>query len=257
MDGASFHGQQRLAQPKGNLIIGPFAKTEFYASWGKGLHSNDVRCVFGTVAAEGVQASGVSTSLLASTTGVELGMRSNIIPKLQLQIAVFQQDFGSELTYNADTGQDEAGAPSRRQGIEVGGQYHPFKWLELNADLAFSKPHYHTDDLAAYGLGPWSGGLQRRRLGTHSLDDGHQYPLDGGYSEWNLDVSLCPAQELQIHRKHLQPVLAARMRQRTITAPAACPASRPRASPVSRPISWSQGRHVSRWLKPSDLMWAR
>lgn len=211
MDGSSFHGQQWLAQPKASLIVGPFAKTEFYASWGKGFHSNDVRGVFGTVAAEGVQASGVATPLLASTTGVELGMRSNIIPKLQLQLAVFQQDFGSELTYNADTGQDEAGAPSRRQGIEVGGQYHPFKWLELNADLAFSKPRYHTSNLAAYGLdqpyiadapnfiysagalvnglGPWSGALQWRRLGTHSLNDGEKYPQDGGYSEWNLDVS--------------------------------------------------------------------
>jgi outer membrane receptor protein involved in Fe transport len=93
----------------------------------------------------------------------------------------------------------------------VGGQYHPFKWLELNADLAFSKPRYHTNDLAAYGLeqpyiadapnfiysagvlinglGPISGGLQWRRLGTHSLNDGTKYPQDGGYSEWNMDVS--------------------------------------------------------------------
>jgi hypothetical protein len=211
IDGSSFHGQQWLAQPKANLIIGPFARTEFYASWGKGFHSNDVRGVFGTVAAEGVQATGVATPLLSSTTGVELGLRSNLIPRLQLQLAVFQQDFGSELVYNPDTGQDEAGAPSRRQGIEVGGQYHPFKWLELNADLAFSKPRYHTGDLAAYGLaqpfiadapnfiysagalvnglGPWSGALQWRRLGTHSLDDGHEFPRDGGYSEWNLDIS--------------------------------------------------------------------
>jgi len=211
MDGSHYAGQQWLAQPKANLIIGPFAKTEFYASYGKGFHSNDARGVFGTVAAEGIQANGVTTPLLASTTGFELGMRSNLIPKVQLQLAVFQQDFGSELTYNADTGQDEAGAPSRRQGIEVSGQYHPFKWLEFNADLAFSKPRYHTSDLAAYGLdepyiadapnfiyslgvlvnglGPVSGALQWRRLGTHSLDDGHKYPQDGGYSEWNLDVS--------------------------------------------------------------------
>lgn len=211
MDGNHYAGQQWLAQPKVNLIVGPFAKTEIYASYGRGFHSNDARGVFGTVAAEGIQASGVATPLLASTTGFELGMRSNLIPRLQLQLAVFQQDFGSELSYNADTGQDEAGAPSRRQGIEVGGQYHPFKWLELNADLAFSKPRYHTNDLAAYGLeqpyiadapnfiysagvlinglGPISGGLQWRRLGTHSLNDGTKYPQDGGYSEWNMDVS--------------------------------------------------------------------
>jgi hypothetical protein len=98
-------------QPKVNPV-GPFAKTEFYASYGRAFHSNDARGVFGTVAAEGIQASGVATPLLASTTGFELGMRSNLIPRLQFQLAVFQQDFGSELSYNADTGQDEAGAPA-------------------------------------------------------------------------------------------------------------------------------------------------
>jgi outer membrane receptor protein involved in Fe transport len=167
-----------------------------------------------------VQATGVSTPLLAATTGFELGLRTNIIPRVQVQIAAFQQDFGSELVYNPDTGQDEAGAPSRRQGIEVGGQYHPFRWLELNADLAFSKPRYHTSDLAAYGLDQpfiadapnfiysagvlvngfhnFSGGLQWRRLGTHSLDDGHEYPKDGGYSEWNLDVSYAAPHGLKL-----------------------------------------------------------
>jgi outer membrane receptor protein involved in Fe transport len=96
MDGNHYAGQQWLAQPKVNLIVGPFAKTEIYASYGRGFHSNDARGVFGTVAAEGIQASGVATPLLASTTGFELGMRSNLIPRLQLQLAVFQQDFGSE-----------------------------------------------------------------------------------------------------------------------------------------------------------------
>lgn len=209
--GTGGRGQQWLVQPKGSLIVGPFAKTELYASWGKGFHSNDVRGVFGTVPSQGTSLAGGTTPFLASTKGFELGLRTNIIPKLNLQVAAFQQDFGSELTYNADTGQDEAGAPSRRQGIEFSGQYHPFRWLELNADLAFSKPRYHTDTLAAYGLdepyiadapnfiysagvlvnglGAFSGALQWRRLGTHSLDDGHKYPMDGGYSEWNMDVS--------------------------------------------------------------------
>ena len=77
-------------------------------------------------------------------------MRTNIIPRLSLQFAVFQQDFKSELVYNPDSGQDEAGAPSRRQGIEISGQYHPFLWLELNA--------------------------------------GEAEPIDHGYSEFNLDI---------------------------------------------------------------------
>lgn len=203
-------GGQWLVQPKGSLILGPWGRTEFYFSMGRGFHSNDVRGVFGTVPEQGTSLAGGTTPMLSRTTGMELGLRTGIVRGLQVQLAVFQQDFGSELVYNADSGQDEAGAPSRRQGIEVSAQYHPLRWLELNTDLAFSKPRYRTADLAAYGLnepyiadapnfiysagilldglGGWSGSLQWRRLGTHSLDDGNKYPQDSGYSEWNIDI---------------------------------------------------------------------
>jgi outer membrane receptor protein involved in Fe transport len=208
---ASGRGDQWLFQPKGSLILGPWAKTELYFSAGRGFHSDDVRGVFGTVPEEGVPLAGGPTPLLASTTGYEIGLRSDIIPRLSLQVAAFQQDFKSELIYNADSGQDEASAPSRRKGIEFSGQYHPFRWLELNADLAFAKPRYRVANLADYGLngpyiadapnfiysagvlvdnlGGWSGGLQWRRLGTHSLSDGDKYPQDKGYSEFNVDVA--------------------------------------------------------------------
>lgn len=209
-NGDSGRGQQWLFQPKASLILGPWAKTELYLSYGRGFHSNDVRGVFGTVPGQGAPLATGPTTLLVSTTGMEFGLRSDIIPKLNLQLAVFQQDFKSELSYNADSGQDEASAPSRRQGVEISGQYHPFRWLELNADLAFSKPRYRTDDLAAFdlagpfiadapnfiysagilvdGLGRWSGSLQWRRLGTHRLSDGDENPTDNGYSEFNLNV---------------------------------------------------------------------
>jgi outer membrane cobalamin receptor len=208
--GTRGRGDQWLFQPKGSLILGPWARTELYFSAGRGFHSDDVRGVFGTVPEEGTSLAGGKTLLLAATNGYEIGLRTDIISRLTLQFAAFQQDFKSELTYNPDTGQDESGAPSRRRGIEISGQYHPFHWLELNADLAFAKPRYHTNDLAAYGLdapyiadapnfiysagllidnlGPWSGSLLWRRLGTHHLNDGEAYPTDKGYSEFNLNV---------------------------------------------------------------------
>jgi outer membrane receptor protein involved in Fe transport len=209
--GTGGRGDQWLLQPKANLVFGPFAKTEVYLSWGRGFHSDDVRGVFGTVPEQGIPLAGGATPLLASTTGEEIGLRTDVIPKVHIQIAAFQQDFKSELTYNADTGQDEAGAPSRRRGLEFSAEYHPFRWLELNTDLAFTKARYHTNDLAAYGLagpfiaeapkftgsfgvlvsnlGPWSGGLQWRRLGPYPLIDGDKLPESKGYSEFNLDVA--------------------------------------------------------------------
>ena len=209
-NGGGGRGHQWLFQPKGSLILGPWARTELYFSYGRGFHSDDVRGVFGTVPGEGIPLAGGPTPLLARTTGKEIGLRSDILPKVNLQLALFEQDFGSELAYNPDVGQDEAGAPSRRKGVEVSAQYHPFHWLELNTDLAFSRPRYRGDNLAAFGLagpyiadapnfiysagilvddlGPWSGSLQWRRLGTHHLSDGDAFPTDKGYSEFNLDV---------------------------------------------------------------------
>ena len=221
ISGFSGAAHQFLFQPKGSLVLGPFFKTELYLSAGRGFHSDDVRGVFGTVPLEGIPGAAGQTPLLASTTGEEVGLRTNLVPHLQAQIAVFRQDFRSELTYNADVGQDEASAPSRRQGIEVSAQFRPTPWLELNTDLSFSKARYQGD-LASFGLdgpyisnapsfigsfgilvddlGPWFGGLQWRKLGPYPISDGDRLPEDKGYSEVNLDIGykVTPKLKLQV-----------------------------------------------------------
>ena len=205
-------GSQTVPQPKGSLILGPWLKTEVYVSAGRGFHSDDVRGVFGTAPLEGFPGVAGKTPFLATATGEEVGLRTNIIPKVQVQVAMFQEDFQSELTYDQDAGEDSASAPSRRQGIELSGQYHPFDWIELNTDLAFSKARYNASpaELAEFGLngpfianaptfigsfgvlvdnlGPWFGGLQWRNLGPYPVVDGQQFPRDKGYGEVNLDV---------------------------------------------------------------------
>ena len=198
-----------LFQPKGSIILGPWALTELYLSAGRGFHSDDVRGVFGTVPIEGIPGAAGKTPLLAPTDGVELGVRTNVVPKLSMQLAVFQQDFKSELAYDADVGLDTASAPSRRQGVELSAEYHPLRWIEFNTDLAESKARYRGD-VSAFGLGgdyianapsfigsfgvlvdnlgPWFGGLQWRKLGAFPINDGEKYPEDPGYSELNLDA---------------------------------------------------------------------
>jgi outer membrane receptor protein involved in Fe transport len=203
---------QTLFQPKGSLILGPWFQTEIYITAGRGFHSDDVRGVFGTVPIEGIPSLAGKTPLLAPTVGEEVGVRTNIVPKLSVQMAVFQEDFSSELTFDEDQGQDAATAPSRRQGVEVSGEYRPFNWIEFNTDLAFSKARYTASpaQLAKFGLdgpyignapsfigsfgvlvdnlGPWFGGLQWRDLGPYPISDGDKFPTDKGYSEFNLDV---------------------------------------------------------------------
>jgi outer membrane receptor protein involved in Fe transport len=211
-DGSKLQGNQCLLQPKGSVVVGPFYKTELYLSAGRGFHSDDVRGVFGTVPLEGVPGIAGKTPLLAPADGYEVGVRTNIVPKVQIQIALFQEDFQSELAYDADQGQDAASGPSRRQGIELSAQYKPIRWLELNTDLAFSKARYQGDaaTLARYGIdggafianapsfigsfgvladhGLWFGGLQWRALGAYPLTDGPPEPKDKGYSEFNANL---------------------------------------------------------------------
>jgi outer membrane receptor protein involved in Fe transport len=149
---------------------------------------------------------------MSPATAEEIGVRTNIIPKVQVQLAVFQEDFNSELAYDQDQGEDTPSAPSRRDGVEVSAQYHPFRWLEFNTDLAWSRARYRgsAETLAEFGLNqpfianaptfigsfgilvdnldPWFGGLQWRDLGRYPIVDGEHDPEDKGYSEVNLDV---------------------------------------------------------------------
>jgi outer membrane receptor protein involved in Fe transport len=209
INGFSGSGSQTLFQPKGSLVLGPWEKTELYLSAGRGFHSDDVRGVFGTVPIEGEPVAAGRTPFLAPAIGEEVGLRTNIIPKVALQLSVFQETFQSELAYDADAGQDTASAPSRRQGVEFSGQYKPLPWLELNTDLAFSKARY-TGDFASFNLeqpfianapsfigsfgvivddlGPWFGGLQWRALGKYPINDGEEFPQDKGYAEFNADI---------------------------------------------------------------------
>jgi hypothetical protein len=210
--GISGSQTESLPQPKGSLILGPWFKTELYVSAGEGFHSDDAREVFLTVPYEGPNPD-FRAQLLAPTTGEEVGLRTYITPKAQAQIAVFQEDFSSEQLYDQDQGEDQASAATRRQGVEVSVQYHPFNWIELNADLDFAKARYRdslSDLEARFGLdghyvanapsftgsigvlvdnlGPWYGGLNVRDLGPYPVNDGDQYPQAKGYTEVNIDA---------------------------------------------------------------------
>ncbi len=210
-EGTKGSTSQTLPQPKGSLIFGPFYKTEVYLSDGEGFHSDDAREVFHTVPYEGTTVP-FTPQLLAKANSEEVGLRTDLIAKMQVQLTAFQEDFSSEQLYDQDQGEDQASAPSRRQGVEASVQYHPKPWLELNTDLAWSKARYR-DSLAeletVYGvhgryianapsfigsfgvlvdnLGPWYGGLQWRDLGPYPVNDGEDYPHDKGYSEVNAD----------------------------------------------------------------------
>ncbi|CAN5195095.1 hypothetical protein BH09PSE2_BH09PSE2_22270 [soil metagenome] len=201
--------QASLFQPKASLVLGPFYKTEFYVSGGNGFHSNE-----GRAGVSGDEAALVRPPLLVEAKGYEAGVRSTAIPHLQLAATLFQTDFASELTYNADAGATEAGRPSRRVGVELTAQYRPFPWLELNTNLAATHARYRDRDPAGRFIpdapscvggagclidnrGPWFGALAWRDLGSHPLlEDGSV--RSPGYQEINANVGYKLSPRLRI-----------------------------------------------------------
>jgi len=162
-----------LASPSANLVFGPWRRTEVYVNYGAGFHSNDAR---GTMTAPG----------LVRSRGMELGLRTEAMPKMQTAVSLYRLDFDSELTYVGDAGTTEAGPPSRRTGIEFSNYYKPYKWLSIDVDAAYA--HARSRGVApgqdripeaiegvgqlaltASQLGAWEGALRLRYFGPRPL----------------------------------------------------------------------------------------
>src|SRR6266478_8424056 len=97
---------QAVASPKGNLIFGPWQQTEYYLSVGQGFHSNDLRGTLTNVDALATEinfqqgnptvVTQGKTPLLTKATGYEVGLRSEPLPNLKLEGALFVLNLNSE-----------------------------------------------------------------------------------------------------------------------------------------------------------------
>lgn len=169
-----------LVTPTLNIAYGPWASTELYANYGHGFHSNDARGTVATVDPKTLDAVDRTPGLVRSR-GVEFGLRTEAIPKMQMSLAVYRLDFDSELTYIGDAGNTEAGDPSRRYGIEFSNYYRPYKWLSIDVDAAWARARSlgnripgAIEGVAQLGVtvdrsGPWSGSLRLRWFGPRPL----------------------------------------------------------------------------------------
>jgi hypothetical protein len=194
-----------ITSPKGNLIFGPWDQTEYYLSVGQGFHSNDLRGALTTVNAlqtEINQMQGnptvvpqVKTPLLTKATGYEVGVRSEPLPGLKLEGALFVLNLASEATFDGDEAETTPGRPSQRKGIELSASYKPLTWLRLDADFAATHARYANGDpgtadtepghpgsyipnsanlistasATVEDLGPWFGALRLRYFGRRPL----------------------------------------------------------------------------------------
>ena len=185
IDANSGKVNDHIVSPKASLIFGPWAKTELFANYGEGFHSNDARGVTSTVSPS--DGSAIDRAVpLVKTRGMELGVRTEIVPGLQSSFALWRLKLASELVFSGDAGNTEITRASRRQGIEVNNHYIAAPWLLFDLDLSLSRARYTQDDpagnfipgsiekVASFGVsvidrGPWFGHFQIRYFGPRPL----------------------------------------------------------------------------------------
>jgi hypothetical protein len=126
-----------VVSPKFTAVFGPWSGTEFYANAGLGFHSNGALGATVTVNPDGSPAERATP--ITRSRGAEFGVRTVRVPHVQTTVTAWYLGFDSELVYVGDSGETEAGPPSRRFGIEIANYAHPHPWVTLDADLSFSQ----------------------------------------------------------------------------------------------------------------------
>ena len=178
-----------ISSPRLSLILGPWARSEFFLNWGQGFHSNDARGITARVTARSGEAIDPALPLVRSK-GREIGFRTEWLPGLQSSVALWQLEMASELVFVGDAGETEASGASRRHGVEFDNHYRATPWLILDADIALSQARFRqaqgdapnagrhvpgavqkvvSGGVTLADLGPWSGQLQLRYLGPRPL----------------------------------------------------------------------------------------
>jgi hypothetical protein len=181
--------------PKASVILGPWRRTEFFANYGRGFHSNDARGVIdkldSTSVATGSPVPSSPVPALVASKGAELGLRSELVAGLQTSLAFWRLDSDSELVYDADSaiGSTSPNGASKRHGIEWNNHWVVNRWLLVDADMAWTHARYADDNandaagndipnavsrvglfgITVHELGPWSAGLVTRFIGAYPL----------------------------------------------------------------------------------------
>ena len=132
-----------------NLILGPWLRTEFFANYGEGYHSNDAR-----------SAVTPGSSPLARAKTYEVGFRSKPWGPdgIELIATVWAIDLKSELVFVGDEGTTEIRGATRRRGIEAAARGQIWGPMYINGSITWSKAEFDNGDaiplapeLTAYG----------------------------------------------------------------------------------------------------------
>lgn len=131
--GDSGSGSDSIFSPKFSMAYKIAEKTELYASYGEGFHSNDVR---------GVEVESSPVEALVKIDGAELGFRSEAIDDLKITVAAFWLETDSELIFVGDAGTTEPSDGAERYGLEISAFWQPIDWLVFDLTAAKTKARF-------------------------------------------------------------------------------------------------------------------
>ena len=166
-DANSGRTRAALASPKLSVALGPWRRTELYANAGTGFHSNNALGTTLTRDASGAPADRVTP--LVRATGLEAGVRTIVVPRLQTTVSLWRLGLGSELVYNGDLGATEPGPASRRWGVEIANYYRPTPWLVLDADVSLSEARFSSGESAGRHVPEAVGTVVSAGIGVDGL----------------------------------------------------------------------------------------
>lgn len=199
--------------PKLSLVLGPWHQTEWFFNAGQGFHSNDARGATARVDPR-TAASMDAVPALVSIRGQELGVKSQWVAGWQTALSVWRLDMDSDLMFVGDAGTTLAGRPARRDGVEWVNQWMAGRRAVVDAQLAWTRPRY-TDALPAgphipnavqkvahvtwamRHLGPWSGSLGMRYIGSAPLSEDNTVRSASSLST-NLRISRQLSREMDV-----------------------------------------------------------
>ncbi len=156
-----------IVLPKMNLVLGPWARTEFFVNYGEGFHSNDAR-----------SAVAPSSSPLARSINYEIGIRTKPWGphSLELIATLWRIDLKSELVFAGDEGTTEIRGATRRQGVEVSVRGQVWGPLYVNGSFTWTHAEFRNGDAiplapeyTAYGamILKWPKGLTSQVQATY------------------------------------------------------------------------------------------
>src|SRR5262249_13051143 len=123
-------GDLSRARPnvKANLILGPWAKTEFFGNFGTGFHSNDARAIIANP----------TLHPLPTATGYEFGVKTRILPRTEIFATYWVLNLASELVFVGDDGTTEPRGRTHREGVEAGTKIRLLDWLTFTGDFTYT-----------------------------------------------------------------------------------------------------------------------